>query len=262
MLKKLLKYDLKNMFKFLSVFYILAIFFAVLTRIFFSLEQTTIINVIGQICIGATIAMIANIIINNIMRNWVRFKETLYGDESYLTHTLPVKKNTLYQSKFILAITTMFVSFIVIIASLSIVYLNTDNWDIIKEGINQFAGVYGLSGIGFIIIMGLILFLELFSALQAGFLGIILGNRKGNRKTVASVIFGFIVYMATQVVVLITIFVVGLCNSNVMQVFTSNNVSGEILKPIIIASFIAYTMIIVVINLICSKVLSKGVNVE
>ena len=70
MLKKLLKYDLKNMYKTLGIFYILTIVFAVLTRIFFSLKQTTIINIVGQICVGAMFAMIANIIINTLMRNW------------------------------------------------------------------------------------------------------------------------------------------------------------------------------------------------
>ena len=37
MLKKLLKYDLKNIFKFLMIFYILALFFGILTRIFLNI---------------------------------------------------------------------------------------------------------------------------------------------------------------------------------------------------------------------------------
>ena len=94
MLKKLLKYDLQSINIVLIVFYGLSIFFSILTRIFLSIENSFIFNVIGQICNGTMIAMMFNIIINNLIRLWVRFKQNFYGDESYLTHTLPVEKKT------------------------------------------------------------------------------------------------------------------------------------------------------------------------
>ena len=80
MLKKLLKYDLKDMFKFLIIFYSLGIFFAILTRIFLGIENSFIMNIIGQISSGVTISMIFNILINNLMRIWVRFKNSFYND--------------------------------------------------------------------------------------------------------------------------------------------------------------------------------------
>ena len=49
MLSKLLKYDLKYNIKNMTVFYVLAIFFAITTRILFNIEQSVIINIIGQI---------------------------------------------------------------------------------------------------------------------------------------------------------------------------------------------------------------------
>lgn len=100
MLKKLLKYDLKWCFKPLIVFYILAIFFSIITRVVESFEQTLIILIIDKICSGVVIAMIVNILINCFMRNWVRFIRNIYKDESYLTHTLPVSKSAIYLSKF------------------------------------------------------------------------------------------------------------------------------------------------------------------
>ena len=92
MLGKLLKYDLKDLLKSISVFYILSFIGAVLTRIFCSLTNTIIIEIIKQVCMGFMFSMLASSLINTLMRNWVRFKQTLYGDESYLTHTLPVTK--------------------------------------------------------------------------------------------------------------------------------------------------------------------------
>ena len=46
MLKKLLKYDLQFMYKGLIIFYGLFLFFAILTRIFLSVENSFIINII------------------------------------------------------------------------------------------------------------------------------------------------------------------------------------------------------------------------
>ena len=54
------------------------------------------------------VIMIFNIIINTMMKCWVRFSHSLYKDESYLTHTLPVTKNELYDSKFIQALIFFF----------------------------------------------------------------------------------------------------------------------------------------------------------
>ena len=104
MLKKLIKYDLQNTFKVVTVFYILSIFFAITTRILFNMNQSVIISIIGQISVGCMFSMIASTLINTMMRSWVRFRNSLYKDESYLTHTLPVTKNELYISNHILII--------------------------------------------------------------------------------------------------------------------------------------------------------------
>ena len=63
MLKKLLKYDLKYIYKNLIVFYSLAIFFAIVTRIFLSIDNSSIATILGQISSGVTIAMFFNIVI-------------------------------------------------------------------------------------------------------------------------------------------------------------------------------------------------------
>ena len=123
MLNKLLKYDLKYMIKNMSIFYILALIFSIATRILFSLEQTSIIYIIGQICIGIVFSMTASILVNVIMRSWARFIESVYKDESYLTHTLPVTKKDIYNSKFCQTLIFFIISFIIVIVSLGVCVL-------------------------------------------------------------------------------------------------------------------------------------------
>ena len=192
MLKKLLKYDLKYKLKVLNIFYILSIIFAIFTRIFLNIENSFILNIIGKICSGVTISMIFNILINNLMRIWVRFKDNFYKDESYLTHTLPINKSTLYLSKILSSIITLFISISVIGITLFIAYYSKENIELLKKLILPILEIYNSTFIVFLLVILFILFLELLNAVQMGFIGIILGHKMNNNKTLFSKLFSFI----------------------------------------------------------------------
>ena len=178
MLNKLLKYDLKYMIQNMSIFYILTIFFAITTRILFSLDQTIIINILGQISVGCMFSMLVNILINTMMRSWVRFRDSIYKDEAYLTHTLPVSKNDIYNSKFIQTLIFFIVGFLVILLSLFIAYYTKDRWIMLKDLISTITNGLEFNTILFIISFIVIICLEIFNAIQCGFLGLILGYKK------------------------------------------------------------------------------------
>ena len=263
MLTKLLKYDLKYMIKNMSVFYILALFFAITTRILFQLEQTMIITIISQISVGCLVSILANILINVIMRSWIRFRDSLYKDEAYLTHTLPVTKNDIYNSKFIQTLIFFIISFFVVILSLFITYYTKERWLMLKDLINSITSGLNLNTTLFVISFITTIFLEIFNAIQCGFLGILLGHEKNNNKVIFSVLFGFISYILSQSIVLLLIFIVGLFNTSIMNLFTSNILlDTSSFKLLIVLSIIIYLLIIIVMNIICKKVFNKGVNIE
>ena len=263
MLGKLLKYDLKYMIKNMSVFYILAIVFAIITRILFSLEQTLIIDIIGQITVGCMFSMTASILINVLMRTWVRFRDSIYKDEGYLTNTLPVSKNDIYNSKFIQALIFFIVSFAIALASIAITYLTKDRWEMFKNYINSITTGLEMNTAVFIVGFLAVTFLEIFNAIQCGFFGIIMGHRQNNNRIAFSVLFGFIAYIAAQSIVLSLVFIFGLFNSSVMDLFKNTVVldtSG--LKILFILSIIFYFIVITIMSFICKKILKKGVNLE
>ncbi len=263
MLKKLLKYDLKHMFKFLIIFYSLALFFGILTRIFFSIENSFMFNIIGEICSGAAISMMFSIVINNFMRLWVRFKQNLYADESYLTHTLPIEKKTLYLSKIITAIITMFTSIAVIGLTLFIAYYSKETIEMIKTMLLPLADAYNSTVLIILILFLFVLFLQFLNMLQCGFSGIILGHKKNNTKTFYSVLFGFLVYLASQTFILITLFLMALFNKDIMNlIFTNEMINISSTKLIIYTSIIMYTVILFVEYIINIKLFNKGVDVD
>jgi len=263
MLKKLLKYALNNTYKVLIIFYSLALFFALLTRILFSIDNSFVMNIIGQVSQGVTISMWFNILINNLMRLWVDFKRDFYGDESYLTHTLPVEKKTLYISKIITSILTLFTSILVIGLTIFIVYYSKENIQFIKKLLMPLSTIYDTSIIKILLAFLFIFFLEFASALQAGYTGIILGHKMNSAKLPFSILFGFITYMLTQVFGLIIIFIVGIFNKDIMNLFnTVDIINIDILKTIIYMAIFIYTIILIICYFVNVNLFKKGVNVD
>lgn len=264
MLNKLLKYDLKYMIKNMTIFYILSIFFAITTRILFNMNQSVIVNLIGQISVGCMFSMIASTLINTMMRSWVRFRDSLYKDEAYLTHTLPVTKNELYNSKFIQTLIFFFISFIVILISLFIAYYSKDNWLVLTDYIKTITTGLNMSTSFFVIMIITLIFLEVFNAIQCGFYGMILGHRKNNGKLGYSILFGFIIYLLAQTIVLALVFVYGLFDPSIMELFktTTVNLDVQAFKVLAIVTSLIYLIIILIMSMLCKKELNKGVNIE
>ena len=263
MLKKLLKYDLENIYKVLIIFYSLSIFFALLTRIFLNIENSFIMNIIGKICSGTTISMIFNILINNLMRLWVRFKNNFYGDESYLTHTLPIDKKTLYLSKTLASIISLFISIIVIGLSLFIAYYSKENLLVIKNLILPLATVYNSTVISIILSFIFICFLEIMNMLQSGYVGIVLGHKKNNNKMMYSILYAFGIYLLTQIFAIIIIFFTALFNKDLMNLFyTVESLNVNIIKTCIYLAIFIYSLNIIILYIINSKIFNKGVDVD
>lgn len=263
MLSKLLKYDLKWELKFLSIFYILGLFFAVLTRLFSKIDNSLFMNIVSEITRGATFSMIFSALANNILRLWVKFRQSVYGDESYLTHTLPVKKSTIYLSKILTAVISIFVSLIIIISGILILYYSKSNVIYIKNALSQILSAFNISVTGAIVTLLLVLFLEIINILQCGYMGMIIGHRFNNAKLGMSVLFGFITYTISQIFIVALLFIPAIFNSDFMNLFfTTDTINFEIIKYAVILSVISYSLLIVLGFFINLKIFNKGVNVD
>ena len=263
MLKKLLKYDLKNINKALIIFYLLSIFFAITTRILFNIDNSFIINIFAQISSSITISMIFNILINNIMRIWSRFRNNIYKDESYLTHTLPVTKQKIYLSKFLAIVITLFTSFLVILVTLFIAYYSKENLALIKNILLPITNIYNSSIIKILLIIYFVLFIEVTLLLQIGYSGLILGHKHNKNKLLYSIAYSFIIYIISQSINLLVIFIYGIFNTDFMNLFTTNTIpSYEILKIVLYLSIFLYISLNIIIYFVNIKLLKKGVNID
>lgn len=263
MLKKLLKYDLKYNLKFLSIFYLITIFFGITTRLFLSFQNSLILHSIGEICNIITIICIVGTLINTLMRAWLRFKNNFYGDEAYLTHSLPVSKNSLYLSKVLSSVICLFTSIIVILCTIFVTYYTKNNWLSIE---NMFASLKDIIDTSLIfLIIGFIFatFIQVSNTLQIGYTGLLLGHRMNNMKLGFSVIFGFITHIVLQTITVIGLLILGLFNNDIMQMFTTNTLPSPNFVTTIIVFDIAMNILLFIIEYLFNRhLLNKGVNID
>ena len=263
MLNKVLKYDLKWVYKVLIVFYIIALVFSIFTRILFSINNSLVFNVLGQICSGVTISFIFSILINNIMRCWAGFIKNIYGDESYLTHTLPIKKKTIFISKFLTSIITMLTSVLIILLVLFIAYYSKENLEVLKTSLKVLASIYNSTVLKLLLVIFIVFFLEMVFVIQVGYTGILIGHKSNNNRIVKSIIYGFICYIVTQGLTLLIVFLFGLFNKVIMNLFITNNIVNiNVVKVIMFIGIIIYTIYLYIYYKIDLRLFNKGIDVE
>lgn len=263
MLGKVIKYDLKWIYKPLVVFYCLALLFSVLTRALSNIEHSIVFNVLTQICSGTVIAMMINIIINNLMRCWARFVKNIYKDESYLTHTLPVKNQDIFLAKVISGIITIITSFIIIILCVLVSYGTKANLEAFKVFFEPIEKLMNMNSWIVVSIILAILVIEFIFVLISGYLGIVLGHKSNNMRIVKSVIFGFMAFMVMSISSVLLLYIVGLFNENIMNLFNTVELPNkETIKVMMFGEMALYVFYIVIYYVIGNKIIKCGVNVE
>ena len=263
MLGKLLKYDLKWVYKVLGVFYILSFIFAILTRIFFNIENSLLFDIIGKIVNGIMITMLINCLINGLIRSWARFVSNVYKDESYLTHTLPVEKKNIYLSKVLTALICSFTTVAVSILCLFISYYSQANMEVLKNFLKLTAEAYDTTVISLLATISIVIFLELLFVSLIGYVGIIIGYKANKNKMAKTIIIGTGLYLFTSTLTLLIVYIIGLFNESVMNVInTTDIVNADAIKYVMIAGIAIYMIYNIIYYIIGRIQFGKGVNVE
>lgn len=263
MLGRLLKYDLKWVYKVIVIFYILTISFSCIGRGISYIENSVVFSVVTQITYVIAISMMVTSLINCMMRLWVRFIKNMYKDESYLTHTLPVKKKTIYASKVITACITIFTTVIVILACLFICYYSEENLQVLKSGLELAASTYDTTVLNLILLIALVILMQIIFIVLLGYVAAILGHKSNKNKMVNSIAIGFGLYMITQIVTLVLVCCIGFFSPDIMNLInTVDTVNVEIIKYLMYAAIGMYIVYIGFYYILGKKNLEKGVNVD
>lgn len=257
MLGKLLKYDLRYIYKVLGAYYLISISSVALSALLSKIEYPPyIIDFIEGFLANAGFGLSIGLMITTFTRTWMRFRQSLYGDESYLTHTLPVSRLQLFTSKFICAIIVLLLSLVVAALVLLLYASSFSNFDI-------GALFADLSVTSFIIILGLLVIVQSIFIIMCGFSGIIIGRRFNNTPGPISFIAGLGCYLITGGLLIGIIHLFSNFDPELAAVFTHGHQPD--LPTIIncvwicIATYTIATATLFVVNV---NLLNRGVNVE
>lgn len=207
--------------------------------------------------------MMISSLINCLMRLWARFIRNTYKDESYLTHTIPVEKKTIYISKIFSALITIFTTSIVIIICLFICYYSEANIQAIKSILELAASTYNTTVLNLLLLISVIITLQMIFIVLIGYVGIILGHKSNKNKMIRSIVIGCSLYMLMQIVSLVIIFILGLFNQNIMNLInTTQLINIDAIKYVMYAVIGIYFVYILFYYILGKKAFEKGVNVE
>ena len=264
MLGKLFKYDFKWINRVMPIYYILLIIISIATKIVEYLlnnDGSLLLVIVDKILVAMFIGCSVSIMITCIMRIWVRFINNIYKDESYLTHTLPVTRNQIFNSKILAGILSLLISASVIVFCVVFVYISNDTIDSIKMMWDSLVATYNnFSAV--LIVVGIILLitLEIIYMMMAGIFGITIGHCFNNFKILKSVIIGIGSYSLLSFMSLIVVVIIS--NFIDFDIIGNGFPTINYIRTTGIASLTIYLVFNIVYYFIAKKVFNMGVNVD
>ena len=261
MMKKLIKYDLKNMTRILVYMYAISIALAIITRLILLGKEAQIVYIIGQVFLGCTISAVVNILVNTFVHILRTFLNDFYKDRSYLIHTLPVSKDKLLASKYISSLIVILLSVTVSLLSLFILFYTKE----LGEGLSimlssQMTG-FNMSAWVFLALIAGLLLMQICMYMSFGFAAIVKANTYNYKRVIKGIGWFALYYGIANTAVLVTAIVGCLIFSDVSELFL-NVVTQNTFLTILVCAFITYLTCAIVFYLICKKTFNKGVNVD
>lgn len=261
MLKKLMKYDLKKMFRILVYFYAICLALAGITRIINIGKNIQVLNIIGMVFSGLTYSALANILVNTFVHIIMAFQTSFYKDQSYLTHTLPVKKEKLLLSKYLSSLIVIFSSVSVCFFSLVIMFYSKETLDILKVFIQATVVNFNISVPLFIIIITFLIFSQICAIMGFGFTAMVKGYSYNHKRGIKGLLWFFIFYFGSMFATFLIAVVVFAITGNINQLL-SEQLSQELFLTIIIIALVTYIVYSFLFYFICQREFKKGVNID
>ena len=261
MTKSLIKNDIKKMTKVLVYIYAAAILFAGITRLINIGKDVQFVAIIGYVFSGITYSAIGSVLINTFVHILKTFICNFYKDESYLTHTLPVKKSQLLFSKYISALLVIFMSIAVCFLSLFILFYTPELMDAIKVFFEASIPGFDMSVGLFVCVVILLVFLQICAMISMSFMAVVKCNTYNSKRTIKGFAWFVIYYMGSTIVTVALAVIIFALAGNINNLFT-NTLSQSSFVTILIISLIAYLDYAILYYFLSYRLFKKGVNVD
>ena len=234
MIAKLMKHDLKRMYKVLVYIYIITIGLAGITRLINIGKNIQAIAILGGIFAGITYAGVGSVLVNTFVHILRVFIGSFYKDESYLTHTLPVSKSKLLLSKYLSSIIVILTSVVVSFVSLFLVLYTKEFAIGLKSLISATISGFNMPAWLFLTLLAFIVFFQICSNISMAFLAIVKGNQYNSKRIPKGLGWFALFYFGSTYVTLMIAVIIFAISGNISQLFASVLSQGAFMTIIIL----------------------------
>lgn len=265
MLAKLLKYDLKNLFKKLLPIFLISLAINVIADIMLMIaDKVPALDSIAGIILFFAVLLIVLTPFAAFLFSIEDFNNKLVKDEGYLIHTLPVKKSSIVTSKLLASIITVLAS----IASsfVSLIALTISHIDSYKDVLNEISKLIDLAiaetGITFIILIIASIAIGYILNILNIFASISLGQMHNGNKTVFSIVYFIATYYIMQIISSLITLVPMLFNKDLWTQMEMDMPPMTTMNLFLGISLVLSLVFSIIFYVVSVKILDKKLNLE
>ncbi len=286
MLKKLIKYDLKDLFSISWIFYIIVILLSFILFIYNYNEWfgKSIILELSYSLLNTILLILLILLFGFIVFKILkRFSKNVYSDEGYLTNTLPINKGKLYFSKILSSTIYLITSGLIISLAYSFgmafVFTKSTCFDglnhtcrssQIESLIEEWSSLLHISPIWVLLLLLLLIFFEVMVIILAGYNGIIKNHLTNTPRKIKSVIYSICFYLMSVLVIVFIFYIASKINPDIAKLFTMKEKLfyevmyqyTETYKQITLIGIFSYLGINICLLFNGYRLFNKGINLE
>ncbi len=261
MFGKLLKKDLSRNMRWLWILFVATLGIAILGRGCKELGASILLfKILGIFLDSVFYSLLVNVVLQPFLRNFLNFTKSLYGDESYLTHTLPVTKNQIINAKFVTALIEMTLGFLVMVVSLLFMFWTPTFFQ--ELGLLLSFVIAGEFSMTWLMILFLLLVVtEFVMFLSIIFFAIVVAYRAKEKRVLKTFLLTAGMAFASIIVLFVIILIV-LALQGVSLTSATLTLTSSALFSVLLAGITVYTAISVLFYLLAKKIFNRGVNVD
>lgn len=277
MLGKLFKYEFKSTAKVMLAIYGVLVFATLLVSIGSSMEAMQGVNLtdvppVVELFFAASVLMYVLSIFALFTVSYVylciHFYKTMYSDQGYLTHTLPVKPVTLFNVKLVTSLVWMILTAVLFALSIFAFLIGASRGEIFSSEVAgrmaeiikyEFVPIFGMTFGQFLLFVILSSVISCLSYLLMVFASISIGQLFTGHKIVGSFAAGVVIYMVQQIVAMVVILVTGFSTFLDYEIATF----GDLLfAPPMIISMVISVLFVIVLYIVCIVMQTRHLNLD
>ena len=278
MLGKLFKYEFKNTAKVMLAIYGVLVFTTLLVSIGSSMKAMQGVNLtdvppVVELFFAASVLMYVLSIFALFTVSYVylciHFYKTMYSDQGYLTHTLPVKPVTLFNVKLVTSLVWMILTAVLFALSIFAFLIGASRGEIFSSEVAgrmaeiikyEFVPIFGMTFGQFLLFIILSFIISCLSYLLMIFASISIGQLFTGHKIAGSFATGIVIYMVQQVIATIVILVTGF--STFLDYEKIVTFADVLFSPAMIISMVISVLFTVALYVICIVMQTRHLNLD